>query len=254
MIYNYNASCIALGNFDGIHIGHDTLIRRMVEISQEESLRSIIITFKYVKKDLKKSNYNMKYINNLNTRLNILTSYGVNDVVQIELDETISKYTPEEFIKIILKDEYNAKNIVVGYNFTFGHKAMGNINTLKEFEQKYDYKVEEIPPVKFNGVAISSTLIRNLIQEGKINEANSLLIKKYAISSKDFRFDNNKNYVFVDNKSSIVIPAEGVYKVQIGQINTNVTIVPNDEGSIFKFENKNILSELSELNEDIVFM
>ncbi|MDF2676095.1 MAG: cytidyltransferase-related domain protein [Bacillota bacterium] len=251
MINKYNASCVALGNFDGIHIGHDILIRRMVEISQEENLRSIIITFKFVKSDLKKSKYNMKYINNLDTRLNILNSYGVYDVVQIELDETISKYSPEEFIKVILKEKFNAKNIVVGYNFTFGYKAMGNINTLKEFEQKYDYKVEEIQPVKFNGVVVSSTLIRNLIKEGKIQEVNSLLIKNYAISSKDIFYNYNKNFAFVNNKSSIVIPAEGVYKVKIGDFITNVTIVPNDEGSFFKFEN-NI--KPSEINDDIIFI
>jgi riboflavin kinase/FMN adenylyltransferase len=248
MINKYNASCVALGNFDGIHIGHDILIRRMVEISQEENLRSIIITFKFVKSDLKKSKYNMKYINNLDTRLNILNSYGVYDVVQIELDETISKYSPEEFIRIILKEKFNAKNIVVGYNFTFGHKAMGNINTLKEFETKYGYKVEEIPPVKFNGVAVSSTLVRTLLHEGKIHDANSLLIHNYTIYFKDIYFDYNKNVGFVDNKLSIIIPLDGRYKVKIGSDEVWLTICTNKEGSIFTF-NKEI-----EKNQDIIFI
>ena len=185
MVGNYDASCVAIGNFDGIHIGHDKLITRMIDLSREKKQNSIIITFKYIKKDLKKSTKNLKYINSFNTKMMLLKSYDVTDIVEIELDEHISKYSPEQFIKTILIERLNAKNIVVGYNFTFGYKAMGNINTLKQFENKYDYKVEEISPVKFNGITVSSTLVRNLIQDGKIHDANKLLINNYTIFLKD---------------------------------------------------------------------
>jgi len=151
MIERYEASCVAIGNFDGIHIGHDKLITKMIDLSKETKQNSIIITFKYVKKDLNKSTSNLKYINSSNTKMLMLKSYDVTDIVEIELDEHVSKYSPEQFIKNILIEKFNAKNIVVGYNFTFGYKAMGNINTLREFEDKYGYKVEEIYPVKFNG-------------------------------------------------------------------------------------------------------
>ena len=233
-----SASCIAIGNFDGIHIGHDTLIRRMIEISHETNQNSIIITFKYIKKDLKKSSYNMKYINSQNTKLNILKSYNVTDVVEIELDEVISAYSPEQFIKKILIDKFNAKNIVVGYNFSFGYKASGNIKTLKEFENDYGYTVEEIYPVKYNGVAVSSTLIRSLLKDGKINEANNLLLDNYTLFYEEIDIDFNKNIGFVDNKSTIILPADGKYVVLVDREEIVLTIVTNKTGSVLVFDKK----------------
>lgn len=230
-------SCVAIGNFDGIHVGHDMLIRRMIELSAEKQLNSIIITFEYIKNDLKKSSLNMKYINSPETKLEILKSYNVYKVVEIELDEIISKYTPQQFIDFLSKN-FNVKNIVVGYNFKFGHKASGNISTLKEYQQKYGYYVEEIPPVKFNGVAVSSTLIRNLLLEGKIKEANNLLLNEYTLYREELIFDIDKNMAFVDNKSSILIPPDGKYQVLSGGSKYILTIASQKNGTSLIFNNK----------------
>ncbi len=243
-----NASCIAIGNFDGIHIGHDALIRRMIDLSHETDQDSIIITFKYVKKDLKKSNYNIKYINSRDIKLELLKSYSVTDVVEIELDDVVSKYTPEQFIKQILVDKYNARNIVVGYNFKFGYKAGGNVNTLRELQDKYGYKVEEIYQVKYNGIAVSSTLVRKLLTEGKVHEANNLLINNYTIFDEEINIDFNKNTAFVDNRSSILLPADGRYKVKAGNKDMILTIITNKSGSVLTFDKK------IEQNQNIVFM
>lgn len=245
---NKNGSCIAIGNFDGIHIGHDALIRRMIDLSHETNQDSIIITFKFVKKDLRKSNFNLKYINSRNIKLELLKSYSVTDVVEIELDDVISKYSPEKFIQEILIDKYNAKNIVVGYNFTFGHKASGNVNTLREFQDKYNYRVEEIFPVKYNGIVVSSTLVRNLLNEGKIREANNLLINKYTIFSDEIKIDFNKNIAFVDTKSSIIVPANGRYKVVTGNKEMVMTVITNKNGAVLTFD-----KEIEE-DKDIVFL
>lgn len=244
---NVNGSCIAIGNFDGIHVGHDVLIRRMIDLSNERQLDSIIITFKYIKRDLKKSSMNMKYINSPYSKFEILKSYPVNEVVEIELNETVSKYSPEQFIKLLV-DKYKVKYIVVGYNFTFGHKASGNINTLKEFQEKYGYFVEEIYPVKYNGIAISSTLVRQLLIEGKINEANTLLLNKYTIFHDELNIDYNKNIGFVDNKSSILVPPDGKYVVMAGKREYILTIVSNKNGAVLIFDKQ------IEENKDIVFI
>ena len=240
-------SCIAIGNFDGIHVGHDVLIRRMIDLSKERNLKSIIITFKYVRNDLKKSSMNLKYINSPETKLEILKSYNVDEVIEIELNEIISKYSPEQFIKLLV-DDYNAKNIVVGYNFTFGHKASGNVNTLKEFQDKYGYRVEEIPPVKYNGIAVSSSLVRTLLNEGKINEANTLLLNKYTIYNDELNINYNKNIGFVDNKSSILVPPDGKYIVKLGSKEYILNIVSNKSGAALIFD-----KEVEE-NKDIVFI
>ncbi|MDD2396403.1 MAG: FAD synthetase family protein [Tissierellia bacterium] len=244
---NTNGSCIAIGNFDGIHVGHDVLIRRMIELSNATAQESIIITFKYVRNDLKKSSMNMKYINSPHTKLEILKSYNVDEVIEIELNEIVSKYSPEQFIKLLV-DNYNVKNIVVGYNFTFGHKAIGNVNTLKEFQDKYGYRVEEILPVKYNGIAVSSTLVRTLLNEGKINEANTLLLNKYTINNNELNINYNKNIGFVDNKSSILVPPDGKYVVNLGRKEYIVNIVSNKIGASLIFDNK------VDENMDIVFI
>lgn len=243
---NKKGSCIAIGNFDGIHVGHDVLIRRMIDISQENDLESIIITFKYVKNDLKKSSMNMKYINSPHAKLEILKSYNVNRVVEIELNEVVSKYSPEEFIELLVK-EYKVKNIVVGYNFTFGHKASGNINTLIKYQDKYGYRVEEIYPVKYNGIVISSTLVRSLLMEGKIHEANTLLLNSYSIFQDEYKMDFNKNVGFVDNKS-ILVPPDGKYLVSLGKKEYLLTIASNKNGASLIFDRQ------IEENKDIVFI
>ncbi|HBV67479.1 MAG TPA: hypothetical protein DEF04_04330 [Clostridiales bacterium] len=245
---NIKGACIAIGNFDGIHIGHDSLIRRMIELSHETDQNSIIITFRFVKNDLRKSSSNIKYINSRDIKLELLKSYSVTDVVEIELDEVISKYSPEQFIREILIERYNAKNIVVGYNFTFGHKAAGNINTLKEFQDKYQYRVEEIYPVKYNGIAVSSTLVRNLINEGKINEANHILINNYTVYNEEINIDYNKNAAFVDNKSSIILPPDGRYKIATGSKEMTMVVTTVRNGRLMTFDGK------IDDRDDIVFL
>jgi riboflavin kinase/FMN adenylyltransferase len=246
MINRNNPSCVALGNFDGIHIGHDILIRRMIELSDYFNQDSIIITFKFTNKDLKKSSNNIKYINSVNTKLDLLKSYNVTSVEEIELNEVVSKYSPEQFIKEILIDKYNTKNIVVGFNFTFGYKASGNINTLREFESKYNYKVEEIKPVKYNGIAVSSTLVRSLIKDGKINEANKLLLQKYTIYNSDIFYNTDKNIGTVNNKS-IIIPPDGKYKVLIDDEEITLNIITT-ENTLLIFDKK------LKGNENIIFI
>lgn len=211
----YNASCVALGNFDGIHIGHDTLIKRMIQIGHETNQDSIIVTFRFVKKDMKKSQKNLKYINSTNRKIEILKRYNVKDIVEIELDEVISKYSPEQFIKEILVEKLNAKNIVVGYNFLFGYMAKGNVNTLREFSEKYKYTVEEIKPVKYNGITVSSTIVRDLIKKGKIEDVNNILVENYTIYNDEISIDFEKNIGYIKNSNNIVVPADGRYKVFI---------------------------------------
>lgn len=136
----------------------------------------------------------------------------------------------------------------MGYNFTFGHRAAGNINTLRDYQDKYGYLVEEIPPVKYNGIAVSSTLIRTLLNEGKIYEANKLLLNKYTISTEELSFNREKNIGFISNKSSILVPPDGKYLVRTGKKYYNLKIVSNKNGANLIFD------DIVEGNNDIVFI
>lgn len=232
---NFKNSCIAIGNFDGIHIGHDALIREMLEISKYNNLNSMILTFKFSDKTMNKSSANMKYITNFDSKMSLLQAYKPTNVCYIDLDSEISKYSSEMFIKNILIDKYDMKHIVVGYNFRFGHYALGNTDTLKKFSNIYGYDVSILPRIRTDDrLDISSTIIRDFIKKGKIKEANRLLTQNYTIFTNEVEhLDNNR--CIVNQNSDIITPCDGKYKVLIGENECIAEINTIDHNKIFKF-------------------
>lgn len=242
---NENRSCIAIGNFDGVHKGHDILIKTMLDISHQNSLKSIILTFKYSDNTMKKSVANTKYITTLDNKLSMLKSYNADDVFMIDLNTHVSKYSPEKFIEEILVNQYKMKHVVIGYNFNFGYKAQGNVETLKKYADVYDYDVTVIEHVKFNNIEISSSVIRKYILDGQIKMANNLLTNKYTIYANDVKFTNESNSIVCENRD-IIIPLDGQYNVMIGDKKYKATITTIDNKKIINFnesinEHKNII-------------
>ena len=232
---NFKNSCIAIGNFDGIHLGHDALIREMLEISKYNNLNSMILTFKFSDKTMRKSSANMKYITNFDNKLSLLQAYNAKNVCYIDLDSEISKYTPEMFIKNILIDKYDMKHIVVGYNFRFGHYALGNTDTLKKFSSFYGYDVSILPRIRTEeGLDISSTIIRDFIKKGKIKEANRRLTQNFTIFTDVVDIMDDKSCI-VNKNSEIITPCDGKYKVLIDEKESIVEINTVDNDKILKF-------------------
>ncbi len=236
-------TCIALGNFDGIHIGHDILIKRLLEIGKLQNLRSIIVTFKYLDKNMKKSINNLKYITNYDSKLKILKQYKADEVETIVLDEVVSKYSPEKFISDILVKKYNVNMIVIGYNFRFGFKAEGNIDTLKKYKYKYKYNVEEIKPVCIEGLPVSSSLIRELIEKGKIKRVNELLVNNYFVDYNDIIFRNNDKIGIISDNKGIITPREGFYEVEIGVEKHKIQVKKENTQTVIKFDNTDIIKK-----------
>lgn len=238
----YKNSCITIGNFDGVHKGHDLLIREMKEISKKNNLCSMILTFRFSDSSMRKSPSNMKYITNFESKISMLKKYNTDYVCSLEIDSELSKYSSEMFIKDILIDRYNMKHIVVGYNFRFGQFALGNTNTLKKFSKVYNYDVSILPRIRTNDdLDISSTIIRDLIKDGKINEANGLLTKNYTIFINEVDYLDNNSCIVYQN-SEIITPCDGKYKVLVGGEICTVDINTVDDGKVFKFDcdlNKN---------------
>lgn len=231
---NYKNSCIAIGNFDGVHKGHDLLIKEMIEISKQNKLNSMILTFKFSDNSMRKSPANMKYIMNFENKMTMLKSYNTANVCYLDIDSEIAKYSSEMFIKDILIDKYDMKHIVVGFNFRFGQYALGNVNTLKKFSSIYNYNVSILPRIRTkNDLDISSTIIRDFIKEGKIKEANSLLTQNYTIFANEVEhLDNNSCIVYKNNE--IITPCDGKYKVLIGKKDCIVEINTVNNNKIFK--------------------
>ena len=208
-------TAIALGNFDGIHIGHQNLIERMIEISKINNLISSVLIFENHTKSIT-SNTSPSLLTNNEQKLNILKKLGVENIYLMKFDEKIMKLSPYEFINNILIDKLNCKSVVVGYNYKFGYKASGNTDTLKKICSENDIYTEIVNPVYHEDKIVSSTLIRSLLTYGKIDIANKLLGRFYTIKGEVVHGKGigtklgfpTANIKLTDN---FVIPKNGVY-------------------------------------------
>lgn len=172
---------IALGSFDGLHLGHMKLIDTVIQKAKENEAKSLVFTFDNHPLTIINSKKTPKLIMNQENKNHILESKGLDMINYVHFNEEFMKIDPEVFIKNIVEC-YNVKGIVVGFNYRFGHKNKGDINLLKELSKVYNFRLYVIEPVKYNEKIISSSRIRKSILNGKVNEANEMLNRKYMIS------------------------------------------------------------------------
>lgn len=240
-------TAIALGNFDGIHIGHQNLIKKMIDFSNKFNLKPSILIFENHTKSVT-SNTSPSLLSNNEQKLCILDQIGVQNVFLMKFDEEIMKLSPFEFVNDILINNLNSKAVVVGHNYRFGYKASGNVDTLKEICEEKNINTIIVEPVYFEDKIVSSTLIRNLISYAKIETANKLLGRFYTIKGevvhgkgigKTLGFPT-ANIMLTDN---FVIPKNGVYHTLTTIDNktfksaTNVGFNPTFKEKSLKIEN-----------------
>ena len=160
---------VILGNFDGIHKGHQELIKRGIECTKECDCKTILYTFK------SHSDQDVKLLTNNHEKIEILKNYDL-DYVYFEEFEDVRNLSPEEFLKEIIIKKLNSNKIICGFDFTFAKGKSGNTELLKKLGQENNKKVIVIDPVKdINGEIISSTRIRKYIEDGDIDSAKNLL-------------------------------------------------------------------------------
>ncbi len=174
---------LAFGVFDGIHIGHQAIIKRVVERAKFLGIQSVIITFD-PHPALWTSGSAPPMITTIEKKLEIIKSLGIDRVSIEDFNDDFSKLSPEEFVKNILIDKFNAREIVAGYDCAFGKDKAGDKSLLKELGKKYGYAVHIIEPYKFEGDIVSSTRVRMAISQGNIELANKLLGRYYSITGK----------------------------------------------------------------------
>ena len=165
---------LTIGNFDGIHKGHQKILKKNVEISKKYNLNSAVITFDPHPNEFFKKNKSPFKLTNKNTKIKEIKKMGINYLIFIKFTKDFTKLSPEKFIKKII--DLNPQFIVVGYNFRFGYKRKGNVNLLQKFSEKYSYKLEVISRVlNKNKKVINSTLIRKKIKTGHYNNVKDML-------------------------------------------------------------------------------
>lgn len=178
-------SVIALGFFDGVHLGHQKVIKTAVSYSKIFNIPSLVFTFKDSpkKKVLKEHSLILPFEEKV-CRTKVL---GVDYIIWADFDKKISELSPNDFVKKILVDTFHARLVIVGFNYHFGHNAKGTVNDLVDLGRKYGFQVEIILPCKSNGKTVSSTFIKELITKGAVAEANSLLDYMFCVKGKVVR-------------------------------------------------------------------
>ena len=216
-------SLILIGNFDGLHIGHQKLFKLAKKYKKKYKLKIGVLTFEPVPKMFFNKNLKNFRISNLNQKKEILKNFGTDFLIIKKFNRKFSKIKSLDFIKKILYQKLNTKFIFVSSNFRFGNKREGDIKQLTSYERIFRYKLIKPKPLKLRKKIVSSTLIRKLISKGKINLANKLLNRKWSIFSKVQEGKKlGKKIGFPTCNLDIndyVIAKPGVYAVKIYQKN-----------------------------------
>ena len=187
-----NAPVVTTGTFDGVHIGHRTIINRLKKLASEHSGESVLITFHPHPRVVlypESAGRGLKLICSQEEKLELLRKAGLDNVIVIEFTRDFSRITGEEFVRDILCGILGARVIVVGHNHHFGFNQEGDYRTLWEWREKYGFEAEEIPMQEVQNETVSSTRIRQALTEGYIQRANAYLDHFYLIIGKAVKDD-----------------------------------------------------------------
>ncbi len=170
----------AIGNFDGVHLGHKKILEVLVEEAKKNNLFPLLLTFHpHPEKIL--SPRKIALLQTIEQRLDEIKKSGVQIAVVLSFDHSLSQITAEEFIQNIIVQKLRAKKVIVGENFRFGKGRDGNVAKLYDLASRYGFSITSIPPVTVQGSVVSSSLIRKLLHEGEVEKANTLLGRPYEI-------------------------------------------------------------------------
>jgi riboflavin kinase/FMN adenylyltransferase len=212
-------SVVAIGNFDGLHMGHKKVLAQAKEKAKKNKLQFGLVTFEPMPVMFFNSKIKNHRINSLKQKKDQLKKLGLNFIIILKFDKLFSSLNAEEFIKKIIFSKIKSKYLYVSKNFKFGKKRKGNIDTLKKFQDVFGFKTIITNPLKILKTTISSSLIRKNISLGKIKEANKLLNRKWCIVGKVIKGEKRGRKIGFPTcnveLSNYTIPKLGVYSVTV---------------------------------------
>ena len=215
---HYNG-VIAIGNFDGLHLGHQKVIKEAKQKAQKNKIPFGVMTFEPVPVMFFNNKIKNHRINSLEQKKTQLKKLKLDFLIIIKFNKNFSSQSAEEFIEKIIFKKTKCKFLYVSKNFKFGFKRQGNIKTLKKFEKKYNFKSIVTKPFKKRNKTISSTFLRQKIRLGKIDEVNKLLNRNWSINGKVIRGDKRGRKIGFPTcnlkLSDYVVPKLGVYAVKV---------------------------------------
>lgn len=175
---------LTLGTFDGVHLGHQKILKKLVQESSEENWESILLTFFPHPRMILKQDSQIQLLNTIEEKSNLIEKTGINTLIIHPFDETFSELSAEDFVKKILIDQLNLSKIIIGHDHKFGKNRSADINDLISLSKKYNFDVEQISVKEIDDISISSTKIRKALGEGNIELANQYLGYNYSLEGK----------------------------------------------------------------------
>jgi len=245
---------IAIGNFDGVHLGHQSILQFLAKKAEELDLASLVLTFSpHPEKIL--GGARIRMLQTLDQRLEGIEKFGIQTVLVVSFDEKFSNLSSQEFIQKIVVNILRAKVVIVGENFQFGKNREGDISLLNRLASRYNFQVFSIPSVTKENMVVSSSMIRSLLQEGKIEKTNLLLGRSYEIDGKVIKgksLGKSLGFPTANIQTENEIVPSGVFITSVG-INaktlpslTNIGICPT-----FSQQETNIESYIINFDQDL---
>ncbi len=218
---SFKNAVITIGSFDGVHRGHQKIIKRINQLAREIEGESIIVTFDpHPRKIIYPKDNTLELLTSLEEKINLCKSFGIDNMLIVPFSIEFSQQNPREYIEKFLIGLFAPKYIVIGYDHRYGLNREGNIDLLKEYESENGFSVIQIKKQELEDITISSTKIRKALKEGNIQEANQFLNHAYSLKGKIIHGDKIGQTIGYPTANIKVteedklIPAEGVYGVK----------------------------------------
>ena len=252
------STIITIGTFDGVHLGHQKILKKLNVEAENNRLESSVLTFFPHPRTVLNPDSSLKLINTIEERISLFKKSKIDNLIVHPFTKNFSELDSEDYVKNILVDQLRAKIVLIGYDHKFGKNRTADINNLKEYGIKYNFKVIEIKAKEINDIAISSTKIRNSIKEGDIQLTNSYLGYEFSFFGKVVRGNSiGKTLGFptanIEIESDLkLIPKNGVYlistiinkKIIFGMMNIGIKPTTNEN-------TKSIEVNLFDFNQDL---
>ena len=221
---SYPNTVITIGNFDGLHLGHQKIIQTVLQESEDINGTSMVVTFDPHPMKILAPEREIKLLTTPKERERLIRTMGIHVLLCITFNEEFSQLMPDDFIDDILVKKINAKKVIVGQNYAFGKARKGTTELLRRRGRKYGFNVKVVRHAKFNGEVVSSSKIRSFLSKGQVFEASTFLGRAYTIEGNVIRGAGRGEKLLHIPTANIttpneLVPKEGVYAVKIGMKN-----------------------------------
>ena len=213
-------SITTIGTFDGVHIGHQRILKDLIHTAKEEGKESTLLTFFPHPRMVLQKDVQIELLNTINEKSDLLEKMGLDNLIIHPFSREFSRLTALDFVRDILVNQLKTSKLIIGYDHHFGKNREGNIDQLREYSLLYNFQVEEIPAQDIDNISVSSTKIRKALREGRLKTANQYLGYHYSLKGKvvngkklggKIGFPTANISVKEDYK---LIPKTGVYVIQ----------------------------------------